>query len=370
MIKICIATMTRSEYGILKWLIKDLIASNEYDITLLVGGAHFSEEQGYTVDEIKADGIPFFPMENTLVDTTDDASIVRGMGNISIAFSTALSKLAPDYLIVEGDRYELIPIVSGALMMKIPVIHISGGDVTEGAIDNEIRNAITMMSTYHFVGNQDSKENVIRMQGSDKNVWNVGEPGLDSFFRERLFSREELAENLGLDINKKWVLFTYHPESKMGLEDNLKTVRDCLDILMDTEGIQCVATYANMDMGGREINDILEEYKDDKKIIVIPSLGHTRYLSMMKQAGLVLGNSSSGIVEAPILRVPVVNVGERQKGRHLCGNVVHCDNSKASIKQAVEQALDAKLLVFDADYWGDGHAAKRIQNVLSSIVEK
>ncbi|MCR5271968.1 MAG: UDP-N-acetylglucosamine 2-epimerase (hydrolyzing) [Lachnospiraceae bacterium] len=365
--RVCIVTMTRAEYGVLKWIIKDMINSDVFEPTLIAGGAHFSKEQGYTVDEIKKDGIPFYVLKNSIVDNSDEASIVEGMGDISISVSKAFKELKPDYLVVVGDRYELLPVATGALIMKIPIIHISGGDVTEGAIDNEIRNAITMMATYHFTGNDESKKNIIRMRNSDENVWNVGEPGLDAFYREKLFDREEMAFKLGLDIDKKWILFTYHSETRIGLEENIKTVKNCIEVLKNIENIQCVMTHANMDFGGIEINRFLEEVADGRKLFSVASLGHINYLSMMRQVSLVMGNSSSGILEAPFLQVPVVNIGDRQKGRHLCGNVLDCSGDKSEIETAVYKAMNEKFLVTDSYYWGDGHAGKRMINILSDI---
>ena len=290
--------------------------------------------------------------------------MANSMGRMAQAFCRTFEKLSPDYVVVLGDRYELLPIVNTAFVMRIPIVHIGGGDVTEGAIDDGIRNAVTMLSQYHFPGTIDSAKNIIRMRGSDQNVWAVGEPGLDSFFREQPISREELAESLGLDFQTKWVLFTYHPETLESLEYNLEAVRRCMTILLKHD-VQIVATYSNADFGGLQINQVLEETAKHHpdQIIVVPSLGNRRYLSMMKQVSFVIGNSSSGILEAPALGIPVINIGNRQKGRHQCRNVIQTDPSENHLETAISYALNSDRCEKDY-YWGDGHTAERIIRIM------
>ncbi len=365
MIKVCFVTATRAEYGLLKWLMKEIEDSQEFKLQLVVTGSHLLEEQGHTIDIIEADGFHIDEIVDTQLDTSSKECIAESMGRMAQLFSHVFSKKSPDYVVVLGDRYELLPIVNTAFVMCIPIIHLSGGDVTEGAIDDGIRNAVTMLSEYHFPGTKDSADNIIRMRGSDKNVWAVGEPGLDSFYREPLMSREELAENLKLRLESRWVLFTFHAETKESLDYNLDAVKSCISLLSCIEGIQIVATYSNADFGGKSINDYLEKAaKENPEIIrVVSSLGNRRYLSYMKQVSFVIGNSSSGIVEAPTLGVPVVNIGDRQKGRHQCSNIIQTINDKESIKCAIEIAMKSTSMTKDF-YWGDGHTAERIIGVL------
>lgn len=368
--KICVVTAARSEYGLLKWLMHDIKESSDLLLQLIVTGGHLLTEQGYTIDEIIEDGFEISYIVDAKLDTSTQANIASGMGKMAQGFAEAFEKLQPDLLVVLGDRYELLPVCNTAFVMRIPIAHISGGDVTEGAIDDGIRNAITMLADYHFPGTKDAAENIIRMRGSDKNVWVVGEPGLDSFIRENLMSREELAEDLGLNVDKKWILMTYHAETKKGMEYNLDVVKNCVKCLIEQENIQVVATYANADFGGNEINQYLSECaKTYSKIIkVIPSLGHRRYLSFMKQATLVLGNSSSGITEAPFLNVPVVNVGDRQKGRHQCANIIQSETDKEGMGHAIDYALHVIINnAKDRFYWGNGHASERITVKLINI---
>lgn len=371
MIKICIVTAARSEYGLLKWLIKDIDDSSEFELQLIVTGGHLSYEQGHTIDQITEDGFNITYVVDAELNTSTTAQIAESMGKMSQGFAKAFEELKPDYLLILGDRYELLPICNTAFVMRIPIIHLSGGDVTEGAIDDGIRNAVTMLADYHFPGTIESKNNIVRMRNSDKNIWAVGEPGLDSFYREELLTREELANDLELDINKKWGLMTYHAETRESLKYNLDSVQMCIESLLRKNDLQTVITYANADFGGKQINEYLElvSSNNSDKLKVIPSLGHFRYLSYMRQTEFVIGNSSSGIVEAPFLNIPVINIGNRQKGRYQCGNVIQCAAEKQAIKQAFED-LETKQTEKpkDLNYWGDGHTSERIVEVLRKVL--
>ena len=365
--KICFVTAARSEYGLLKWLMHDISASERFQLQLVVTGGHLLAEQGRTLDAILKDGFKIDETIDVRLDVTSQATIAASMGRMGEGFAAAFERLRPDYLLVLGDRYELLPICSTAFVMMIPIIHLSGGDVTEGAIDDGIRNAVTMLASYHFPATEDSARNVIRMRGSDKNVWAVGDPGLDAFNRETPLTREALAQDLGLDPSARWALMTYHAETRQSLDHNLAAAENCIRALKALEGWQVVMTYANADFGGRALNDLLVRAAEEEpgRFRAVPSLGHLRYLSFMRQAGLVAGNSSSGISEAPLARVPVVNIGDRQKGRYQCGNVVQCDPSFDAIAGAMDAALRKKIADDDLGYWGDGHTSERIVKILS-----
>ncbi len=364
--KICFITSARSEYGLLKWLMKEVDSSAFFELQIIVTGGHLLREQGYTVEYIIEDGFKIDAEVDVSLDTTSKQSIAASMGRMAEELSKSFGVLKPDYIVVLGDRYELLPICSTAFVMGIPIIHISGGDVTEGAIDNGIRNAVTMLATYHFPGTLESANNIIRMRDSDKSVWTVGEPGLDAFKRYDLLSKHEISEELGLNINKKWVLMTYHSETNSSIENDLKIVKNCCDILIKKMDIQIIATYANADFGGQDINKYLENvsFNNPESFKTYASLGNKNYLSLMKYVTFIIGNSSSGIVEAPSLEIPVVNIGNRQKGRHLCGNVIQSDSMYEAIKIAVEKAENHEIDTSDADYWGDGHTAERIISIL------
>lgn len=362
--KVCIITAARSEYGLMHWIIDSVHHDNDLKLQLVVTGAHLSPEQGLTYRFIEEDGYPIAAKVPMLLSCNDESGIAKTMGVCSISMADAFSSLKPDIIVVLGDRYELIPIVSTALVMRIPVAHISGGDITEGAIDDEVRNAVTMMSSIHFPGVIDSAKNIVRMRGSEKDVYAVGEPGLDSFLRYDLWSKKETAQNLGLDLEKRWCLVTLHPETKLSIEENIKMAKDLFESMNQTEGIQYVITKANADIGGIHINNFWTEAIElhPDKYQLYSSLGQIRYLSFMKHADMVIGNSSSGIVEAPFMGTPVVNIGDRQKGRYICKNVICCDRNKESISEALLKAISSEKKV--DKYWGDGHTSEKIVNQL------
>jgi len=302
------------------------------------------------------------------LSSADTTSIVRSMGFCSQGFATTFDSLKPDIVVVLGDRYELLPIVSAALVMRIPIAHIAGGDVTEGAIDDEVRNAVTMMSTLHFPGVAAAAENIQRMRGTDKNVFTIGEVGLDSFNRYNLWSKKETAERLNLDMSKKWCLVTLHPETKLSTAENMVMTENLYNAMLKTDNVQYVITKANADLNGVDINNYWAEKValNKERMQLYASLGQLRYLSFMKHADMVVGNSSSGIVEAPFMGTPVVNIGDRQKGRHICKNVICCGNSFDEISCALYKAINAQKVV--DTYWGDGYSSERIVNRIKGFL--
>lgn len=368
--KICFVTAARSEYGLLKWLMKEVDNSKKFQLQLVVTGGHLLEEQGHTIDQIKEDGFRIDAEVDVQLDLTTKESIAASMGRMAEGMAHMFAEIEPDYVAVLGDRYELLPICNTAFVMNIPIIHLSGGDVTVGAIDNGIRNAVTMLASYHFPGTEDSAANICRMIGNDANVWAVGEPGLDAFNREELLSRAALAKDLNLDESKDWVLLTYHSETRESLEHNLSVIKNTLGLLMEIPDICIIATYANGDCGGRQINNYLEEQggKMSGRIKVIPSLGTQRYLSLMKQVRFIIGNSSSGITEAPSLGKAVINIGDRQKGRHLCSNVTQCGAERNAIKYAIDTVMKSSADMSDTHYWGDGHTAEKITAIFEKML--
>lgn len=364
--KVCVVTAARSEYGPMRWIIDAIYHDDELELQLVVTGAHLSEEQGFTWRFIEEDGYPITAKINVQLASEDKSNIIRSMGRCSEGFADAFSELRPDIVVVLGDRYELLPIVGASLVMGIPIAHLSGGDVTEGAIDNEVRNAVSMMSSIHFPGVESSAKNLRRMLGTDADIYIVGEPGLENFLRCDLMNREELAESLQLDPEIKWCLVTLHPETKLELEANMKMTKNLFEVMRQTENVQFVISKANADFGGKQINDYWADAVklDRNKFKLYTSLGQLRYLSFMKQAEGIIGNSSSGIIEAPFLGIPVINIGDRQKGRHLCQNVIQCNRDKASIEDAFNKMLSQPKMV--DTYYGDGHTSAFVIEKLKS----
>ena len=358
--KVCVVTASRSEYGLMRWIIDEIHHDGEIKLQLVVTGAHLSPDQGLTYKFIEKDGYPISEKVPMLLSSNDEVSIAKSMGVCSISLADTFNRLQPDLIVVLGDRYELLPIVSTAVVLRIPIAHIGGGDITEGAIDNEVRNAVTMMSTLHFPGVEEATNNIMRMRGSDNLIYKVGELGLDSFNREKLWSKEETAQSLHLKINKKWCLVTLHPETKLTLAENVLMAKSLGEVMRYSKNVQFVITKANADTGGMMINnfwsDIVSDYPEYMQLY--SSLGHIRYLSFMKHADMILGNSSSGMIEAPFLGTPVVNIGDRQKGRHICSNVICCERSTDKILEAFNKAQILKRSV--DKYWGDGNSSERV----------
>lgn len=359
--KVCIVTTSRSEYGLLRWTIDAVHHASNLELQLVVSGTHLMEDHGFTCREIEADGYPIAAKVKIDLTADNQSAIAASMGECGLAMAKTFAQLHPDLLVVLGDRYELIPICSTALVMCIPIAHISGGDVTVGAIDNEIRNAVTMIATLHFPGVEDSAKNIVRMRNSNKNVWTVGEPGLENFRRSKLMTREELASNLSIPVKNKWVLVTLHPETMASLNYNLEMAKNIVNLTNDWEDTSIIITKANADYGGPQINDFWETVvrTSPEKNKLYPSLGQLRYLSFMNQCDAVIGNSSSGIVEAPYIGIPVINIGHRQEGRHLCDNVIQVENDPQAILEAWKTIEGMSEKKHDS-FYGDGHTSERI----------
>lgn len=359
--KICIVTATRSEYGLLRWTIDGVHHDPELELQLVVTGAHLSVQQGETWKSIAEDGYPIAAKVDMGLNSETKEAIVESMGRCSMGFARVFTELQSDMIVVLGDRYELLPICSAALVMNIPIAHISGGDVTIGAIDNEVRNAITMMSALHFPGVKESADNIMRMRDSKKNICTVGEPGLDNFLKMDLWNRRQLADNLNINPSFSWILVTIHPETQESLDYNLKMAENIKVLCDRMQEAAIIITKANADFGGSQINEYWSKIAktNPQKYSLYPSLGQLRYLSFMKECFAVIGNSSSGIVEAPALGTPVINIGNRQTGRHLCANVHQVDNDLNAILSAW-QAIICKQEHNIDNYYGDGHTADRI----------
>ena len=354
--RICVVTSTRAEYGLLRWTIEALRAEARFDTRLIVTGTHLSPAFGETWREIEADGIRIDRKVAYLSEDRSPAGIARETGVCASRFADALSELEPDLLLVLGDRYELLPICSTALLLGIPIAHIAGGEHTEGALDEQVRNAVTMMAALHFPNSPEAAAEIVRMRGSDRNVFNVGEPCVENGLRIPLPSRSELAARFGLDPDRRWVLCTLHPETRLGLEENLGTARALLRVLLTIEGCEILLSEANADPGGAEMNALYRSCKAPH-YHCFASLGQQNYLGLMDQAWCVAGNSSSGVIETPLRGIPAINIGDRQKGRRLCPNVISCGRSYDDIRTAFAQV--GPRLEPDLSF-GDGHTSGRI----------
>jgi len=370
--KVCIVTASRSEYGPLRWIIDTINNDIDLELQLIVTGAHLSEEQGFTYKDIEADGYPILAKVDMDLKTDSKLNIAQSMGRCAIGMSNVFDQIAPNLIVVLGDRYELLPVCNTALILNIPIAHISGGDITIGAIDNDIRNAITMMASLHFPSVADSAINIIRMRGNENNVFVVGEPGLENLKRLQLLNRKQLIKILNIKKENRWILLSLHPETQETLEYNIELAVNIIAVLDKVNDISVVITKANADYGGVQLNEYfgLVVKKDPQKYSIYSSLGQTRYLSFMKECFVIIGNSSSGILEAPSVGTQVINIGNRQKGRHLCDNVTQADNSLLSIQNAWKLVEQKGTMTVKDYYYGDGNTSFKVVDLIKQYLNK
>lgn len=369
--RIAVFTGTRAEYGLLSWLMLDINQHPDLELQLIVSGMHLSPEFGETWRVIEADGFRIDAKVEMLLSSDSDVGVVKSMGIGVLGFADALDRLRPDVLVVLGDRFEALAIVQAALVMKIPVAHLHGGEITEGAYDDAIRHAITKMSHLHFVATEVYRRRVIQMGEAPKNVFNVGAIGLDHLRRSARMDLVELSASLGFVLKQPFLLVTYHPVTLME-EPPRQSFEALLAALDAFPSHQIVLTYPNADNGGRAIIPLLEEYarKQPERVLAIPSLGYKRYLSAVSTAAAVVGNSSSGIIEVPAFAVPTVNIGVRQKGRLASASVIHCKPSQDEITGSIRKALSHEFrdaCQGFANPYGEGNASQLIVQVLANF---
>lgn len=337
--KIAIATGTRADWGLLSGIAKALDKREDCRVTILATNMHLFPRYGDTITEIIDDG--FDPVRVPMSDTTDTpVGTVKAMSTCMAGMAEALDKLQPDMIVILGDRFEMLATASAAMMMRVPIVHIAGGEISEGAIDDSIRHAITKMSSLHLTATEPYRQRVIAMGEEPSCVINTGAIGVYNIMREPPMSREELEASIGLTLPEGSLLVTYHPAT-LDDEDVALRCSELLKALDEFPQSHIIITYPNNDSRGKVIIDLIEEYgsKHPDRVKVIPSLGKRRYLSALRYVSAVVGNSSSGIVEVPTMNIPTVNIGMRQQGR-LCGeSVIHCGDSSDEITSAISFAL-------------------------------
>lgn len=337
---LAVVTGTRAEYGLLRPVLKKLYARDELTVKLLVTGAHLSPAFGETVKEIEADGFSIAVRVDILkFGTADTLATARTVSYAIGAFADLFSTLRPDGCLVLGDRYEIFAAAAAAALLRVPVLHISGGDVTKGAADDWLRHSITKMASLHFPSCEAYADRIIRMGEEPRRVYNVGGLGDENIRTMRLLSKQQLADSIGVDLTNPYLLLTYHPET-LAKETPPQQFKALLKALDGLPGYTLLFTKANADAGGGQINALIDAYVEKRgHAAAFESLGVLRYLSAMKYAAAVVGNSSSGMVETPSFGTPCVNIGSRQEGRILCGNVISCGAKEAEIAAALQKAL-------------------------------
>lgn len=369
--KVCVVTSTRAEYGLLRRMIQTIMEDDELELVLVVTGTHLSKDYGYTVEEIEKDGFPIAEKIEIMEEINTSVDICKIMGNAAVRFGEMFERQRPDVLVVEGDRYELLPICSSAMIFGIPIAHISGGEITEGAIDDAVRHCLTKMSYLHFPGCEDYRKRIIQLGEDPARVFNFGDIGVENVRKMKYLTKEELEAFLGISLEKPYASVTFHPVT---LEQN--TAEDQTLELVAALGaypkMDFIVTMANADPQGQIINKIFRESADRcKNIFCYSSLGIQRYLSLMKYAEFVIGNSSSGIVEAPCFGIPTINIGDRQKGRLRADSVIDCAPVKKEICGSIEKActLEFKKIAASAvNPYGDGDTAKNIVEMIKSQI--
>lgn len=345
MAKICIATGTRADWGILTPLADALRRSPGIELQILATNMHLLDCYGHTADEIEAAGFPIDARVTMPVHPEGGAlSRATAMGTCLAGCAEAFSKLLPDAVIVLGDRFEMLAVASAAVVMNIPIIHISGGEITGGAIDDSIRHAITKLATLHLVSAEPYRRRVIQMGEKPENVINTGSLGVWNMLHRPCMSREELAREIGFDAAKPFVVATFHPATLDSVSPS-ERVREMLSALDRHRGLQVILTYPNNDTGSGEIIHEIGQWaeRNSDRVFLIKSLGLRRYLSAIREAEFVIGNSSSGIIEVPAVGTPVINIGIRQQGRLHGPGVIDCGDDCESIAEAIEKALSREF---------------------------
>nr|WP_144921571.1 UDP-N-acetylglucosamine 2-epimerase [Paenibacillus bovis] len=360
--KICVVTGTRAEYGLLYWLMKEIQQDEEFELQLVVTGMHLSPEFGLTYKEIKEEGFVINEKIEILLSSDSAVGVVKSMGLAVIEFAGVFNKLSPDLVIILGDRFEMLAVAQTALIENIPIAHIHGGELTFGAYDDSIRHAITKMATWHFTSTEEYRNRVIQLGENPNRVWNVGALGIENILKLNLLSEEELLSDIGIIENKPYFLITQHPETN----GSSKGIDKLLLALAKFENYNLIFTKSNADNGGRYINDTIEQFViNHQNAYLYDSLGQLRYLSAVKHAKVVIGNSSSGLIEAPYLETPTVNCGNRQDGRQKMSSVFDAELNETSIINEIHNAL-----LFSGIYekkFGVGNSSKKIIELLKEV---
>ena len=340
---LAVVTGTRAEYGLLRPVIQKLLKSDKIVPEVIATGAHLSAEYGYTVEELRADGIPLAAELNILKFGHGPLALADTVADALQQFARWFVENRPDAVLVLGDRYEIFAAAQAAAMTGVPIAHISGGDVTQGAADDYYRHCITKMAALHFPSCAESARRVIRMGEAPENVYQVGGLGDENIRTIPKMGRAELSQSIGFDLGAPYALVTYHPETAGGADPAAQSdaLLGALDAVGRKTGLHWLITKANADAGGEVINQKLDAWAAARpgQAVVFTSLGVKRYLSAMQYAAAVVGNSSSGVVETPTFGVPAVNIGARQGGRIVCENVLCCAAQRAAIEDALETAL-------------------------------
>jgi UDP-N-acetylglucosamine 2-epimerase (non-hydrolysing)/GDP/UDP-N,N'-diacetylbacillosamine 2-epimerase (hydrolysing) len=371
--KICVVTTTRADYGILHWLMKEIREDPDLELSVVATGAHLSAEFGMTVNAIESDGFHVDRRIEMLLSSDSESAIVKSIGMEIISLADALKDIRPDFVVILGDRFEIVPVALASVIFGIPVVHIHGGETSEGSIDEAFRHAVTKMASIHFPATETYRNRILQMGENPDLTFNLGAPGLDALHKIPLLDRRRLETALEFRLDGTVAIVTYHSVTT----EPGKAPEQIENLLgaISASGLRAVFTKANADLEGGVINRRLADYcgADPGRFRLFDNLGQTRYLSCLKSLDLMIGNSSSGLIEAPSFGLPVVNVGTRQQGRIRAGNVIDVGNGIEQIRAGISRALSPGFrkslegLQNPYDRFRDGMTSRRIKDTLKQI---
>lgn len=368
---ICIVTATRAEYGLLSPIIKKLKKFDEFNIKVVATGMHLSHEFGFTYKEIESDGISIDKKIEILLSSDTPVSISKSMGLAMISFAEYFDEIKPDLLIVLGDRYETLAVCCAAMNQRLPIAHLYGGETTEGAIDESIRHSITKMSYLHFTSTEEYRKRVIQLGESPERVFNVGAIGIENILMTKLMSKAELERSINFKLDKSFAVVTFHPVTLEGNKAE-EQIKQLLMALSKYYNMNFIFTKSNADANGRIINKMIDEYAEKhNNVVAFESLGMVRYLSAVSYASMVIGNSSSGLVEVPSFKIPTINIGDRQKGRLQAKSVINCNPICNDIALAIEKASSGEFkrsIIDCVNPYGNGNTSDKIIETIKKFL--
>ncbi len=366
--KLCVVTSSRADYGLLYWLMKEIKSNDKFKLLTIVSGMHLSSQYGKSIDEIKKDGFKVDFEVDMLLSDDSRTSIIKSIGIGIIGFNEAFSRLKPDFIILLGDRYEIFACAQSAFVRNIPIVHLHGGERSEGSQDEIFRHCITKMSYLHFTSNNEYKKRVIQLGEDPKRVFNYGAMFLDGFLNIKFLSKSNLEKEIGFQLNKTTILFTYHPET-LNSHSETRSISEILSALNDLSELKIIFTSTNSDIGRGIIDNKIRKFVNANKerCIYFKNLGQKLYLSTLKNVDGVVGNSSSGIIEAPYFNVGTVNIGSRQNGRIKSKSVINCNADKNGVIKSIKKIISSdfkKKISSQKKLFGSKSVSKKILNVL------
>ena len=367
--KVCVVTGTRAEYGLLRWVMQGIKGSSALELQVIATGTHLSPEFGLTQHDIQADEFTIDYKVEMLLSSDTVVGVTKSMGLGIIGFADALQKLKPDVLLILGDRYELLAAASAAMVARIPIAHLHGGETTLGAFDESIRHSLTKMSHLHFVAAEAYRRRVIQLGESPERVFNVGGLGIDNILRMKLLTRDELEHALNFKLGAKNLLITFHPATLD--ETSSLQMEELLAALAEMKDIHFIFTMPNADTGGRNLARQVENFCSRlPHAVAYTSLGQLRYLSCVQHVDGVVGNSSSGLLEVPSFKKGTINVGDRQSGRLRADSVIDCKPERNSILKAIKRLYSYDFqgqLPNVINPYGNGGASEAILNIMETV---